>query len=122
MGGRSGTSWSHGQQEASVRVSCSHCLAGRCDEYLGGAIHCVIFSELESGRLPEASLKMAQQSILTGKGRFLFTSESVNEGHPDKLCDQVSDAILDACLAEDPNSKVHNSRASVLCQARICMT
>lgn len=37
---------------------------------------------------------------------FLFTSESVNEGHPDKLCDQVSDAILDACLKEDPQSKV----------------
>merc|ERR1719203_441198 len=37
---------------------------------------------------------------------FLFTSESVNEGHPDKLCDQVSDAILDACLKEDANSKV----------------
>merc|ERR1711871_790501 len=39
-------------------------------------------------------------------GNFLFTSESVNEGHPDKLCDQVSDAILDACLAQDPLSKV----------------
>ncbi|GAA6011407.1 hypothetical protein JCM11491_002773 [Sporobolomyces phaffii] len=38
--------------------------------------------------------------------RFLFTSESVGEGHPDKICDQVSDAILDACLAEDPWSKV----------------
>ncbi|KAG2588452.1 hypothetical protein PVAP13_5NG344500 [Panicum virgatum] len=37
---------------------------------------------------------------------FLFTSESVNEGHPDKLCDQVSDAVLDACLAQDPDSKV----------------
>jgi S-adenosylmethionine synthetase len=37
---------------------------------------------------------------------FLFTSESVNEGHPDKLCDQVSDAVLDACLKEDPTSKV----------------
>lgn len=37
---------------------------------------------------------------------FLFTSESVNEGHPDKICDQVSDAVLDACLREDPNSKV----------------
>eukprot|EP00741_Cyanophora_paradoxa_P009567 tig00001530_g9266.t1 len=37
---------------------------------------------------------------------FLFTSESVNEGHPDKLCDQVSDAVLDACLKEDPASKV----------------
>jgi len=37
---------------------------------------------------------------------FLFSSESVNEGHPDKLCDQVSDAILDACLKADPLSKV----------------
>ncbi|KAF4124068.1 S-adenosylmethionine synthetase [Geosmithia morbida] len=37
---------------------------------------------------------------------FLFTSESVGEGHPDKIADQVSDAILDACLAEDPLSKV----------------
>uniref|UniRef100_N1R2R6 S-adenosylmethionine synthase n=1 Tax=Aegilops tauschii TaxID=37682 RepID=N1R2R6_AEGTA len=37
---------------------------------------------------------------------FLFTSESVNEGHPDKLCDQISDAVLDACLADDPDSKV----------------
>jgi S-adenosylmethionine synthetase len=35
-----------------------------------------------------------------------FTSESVSEGHPDKLCDQVSDAILDACLSQDPESKV----------------
>jgi len=37
---------------------------------------------------------------------FLFSSESVNEGHPDKLCDQVSDAVLDTCLAADPKSKV----------------
>jgi S-adenosylmethionine synthetase len=37
---------------------------------------------------------------------FLFSSESVNEGHPDKLCDQVSDAILDECLKADPKSKV----------------
>src|SRR5512145_990557 len=37
---------------------------------------------------------------------FLFTSESVSEGHPDKLCDQVSDAILDAHLAGDANSRV----------------
>jgi S-adenosylmethionine synthetase len=36
----------------------------------------------------------------------LFTSESVTEGHPDKIADQISDAILDACLAEDPNSRV----------------
>jgi S-adenosylmethionine synthetase len=37
---------------------------------------------------------------------FLFTSESVGEGHPDKICDQISDAVLDACLTQDPNSKV----------------
>jgi len=37
---------------------------------------------------------------------FLFTSESVSEGHPDKMCDQVSDAVLDALIAEDPNSRV----------------
>ncbi|MDR1802105.1 MAG: methionine adenosyltransferase, partial [Treponema sp.] len=40
------------------------------------------------------------------KGRYLFTSESVGEGHPDKLCDQVSDAILDACIKDDPQSRV----------------
>ncbi|GMI75976.1 S-adenosylmethionine synthetase 1, S-ADENOSYLMETHIONINE SYNTHETASE-1 [Hibiscus trionum] len=43
---------------------------------------------------------------LVGMETFLFTSESVNEGHPDKLCDQISDAVLDACLAQDPDSKV----------------
>ncbi len=37
---------------------------------------------------------------------FLFTSESVSEGHPDKICDQVSDALLDAFLTKDPNSRV----------------
>ncbi len=37
---------------------------------------------------------------------YLFTSESVTEGHPDKLCDQVSDAVLDACIAEDKTSRV----------------
>jgi S-adenosylmethionine synthetase len=40
------------------------------------------------------------------KGRYLFTSESVTEGHPDKVCDQISDAILDACLEQDPDSRV----------------
>jgi S-adenosylmethionine synthetase len=38
--------------------------------------------------------------------RLLFTSESVTEGHPDKICDQISDAVLDACLAQDPKSRV----------------
>ena len=38
--------------------------------------------------------------------RYVFTSESVTEGHPDKICDQVSDAVLDAVLAQDPSSRV----------------
>ena len=38
--------------------------------------------------------------------RHLFTSESVSEGHPDKVADQISDAILDAILAKDPNARV----------------
>ena len=37
---------------------------------------------------------------------YLFTSESVSKGHPDKVADQISDSILDACLAQDPNSRV----------------
>jgi S-adenosylmethionine synthetase len=44
--------------------------------------------------------------ILAKRERFLFTSESVTEGHPDKIADQISDAILDACLAQDPYSRV----------------
>jgi S-adenosylmethionine synthetase len=40
------------------------------------------------------------------RGQYLFTSESVTEGHPDKLCDQISDAIVDAALAVDPESRV----------------
>lgn len=43
--------------------------------------------------------------MITKKHRF-FTSESVTEGHPDKMCDQISDAILDAILAKDPNARV----------------
>jgi S-adenosylmethionine synthetase len=43
---------------------------------------------------------------LSHKNRYLFTSESVTEGHPDKIADQISDAILDACLSDDPMSRV----------------
>ncbi|WP_260472915.1 methionine adenosyltransferase [Edaphobacter aggregans] len=43
---------------------------------------------------------------MSTRDRFLFTSESVTEGHPDKIADQISDAILDACLAQDPYSRV----------------
>src|SRR5215468_4956246 len=48
---------------------------------------------------------MQEESPLA-RETFLFTSESVTEGHPDKIADQISDAILDACIAEDPYSRV----------------
>ncbi len=45
-------------------------------------------------------------STFISSPKYLFTSESVTEGHPDKMCDQISDAVLDACLEQDPNSRV----------------
>merc|ERR1711941_9924 len=59
-------------------------------------------------RKPPAVYVMAEPAEKKARTErtFLFSSESVNEGHPDKLCDQVSDAVLDTCLAEDPKSKV----------------
>uniref|UniRef100_A0A8U8C606 S-adenosylmethionine synthase n=1 Tax=Geospiza parvula TaxID=87175 RepID=A0A8U8C606_GEOPR len=44
--------------------------------------------------------------VFIEEGTFLFTSESVGEGHPDKICDQISDAVLDAHLKQDPDAKV----------------
>merc|ERR1712144_115028 len=56
---------------------------------------------------PNTAIMVATNGVAHhNQGHFLFTSESVGEGHPDKIADQVSDAILDACLAEDPTSKV----------------
>ncbi len=46
------------------------------------------------------------RTVLSIRDKFLFTSESVTEGHPDKIADQISDAILDACLEHDPYSRV----------------
>src|SRR5437870_6509650 len=43
---------------------------------------------------------------MSGTARHLFTSESVTEGHPDKVADQISDSILDAILAKDPTARV----------------
>ena len=40
------------------------------------------------------------------RSNFIFTSESVSEGHPDKLCDRISDAVLDIFLAEEPEARV----------------
>src|ERR1700740_3426982 len=47
-----------------------------------------------------------EESALPARDRFLFTSESVTGGHPDKIADQISDAILDACLEQDTYSRV----------------
>jgi len=44
--------------------------------------------------------------VFKGSPKYLFTSESVTEGHPDKICDQISDAILDAMIKDDPYSRV----------------
>lgn len=49
---------------------------------------------------------MSMTSTFITSPKFYFTSESVTEGHPDKICDQVSDAVLDAIIAEDPNARV----------------
>lgn len=49
---------------------------------------------------------MPAQKFSPAQDRLLFTSESVTEGHPDKIADQISDAILDACLEQDPHSRV----------------
>ena len=45
-------------------------------------------------------------STFMSSPQLMFTSESVTEGHPDKMCDQISDAVLDACLAQDKSSRV----------------
>ncbi|GAA94796.1 hypothetical protein E5Q_01450 [Mixia osmundae IAM 14324] len=67
---------------------------------------CVYIARSISGSAHTMSLNQTRSTEPLGEGRFLFTSESVGEGHPDKICDQVSDAILDACLKDDPWSKV----------------
>ena len=51
---------------------------------------------------------------------FLFTSESVTEGHPDKVCDQISDAILDEFLSKDPKSRVAAETTVTTGMALVC--
>src|SRR3990167_3438190 len=50
--------------------------------------------------------KNQRRLLFMGIKNYLFTSESVTEGHPDKVADQISDAILDAILAQDPKARV----------------
>jgi S-adenosylmethionine synthetase len=52
------------------------------------------------------TVPVQEEFRLSTRDRFLFTSESVTEGHPDKIADQISDSILDACLEQDPYSRV----------------
>ena len=56
----------------------------------------------------------------TSTERWLFTSESVTEGHPDKLCDQISDAMLDECLRQDANSRVACETATTTGTIIVC--
>jgi len=63
-------------------------------------------SKLNPSTPMSASKKQKVSGSSTEERIFLFSSESVNEGHPDKVADQVSDAVLDACLTGDPYSKV----------------
>ncbi|KAL3079010.1 hypothetical protein niasHS_014792 [Heterodera schachtii] len=61
---------------------------------------------IENGTVAETLVDKEEKELTEQVGTFLFTSESVGEGHPDKMCDQISDAILDAHLALDPAAKV----------------
>jgi S-adenosylmethionine synthetase len=69
----------------------------------------LIFQRFENFRIPGDAI-MAKKATRSKKkddgNNYLFTSESVTKGHPDKVADQISDAILDAMLAQDPNSRV----------------
>src|SRR5438132_10474648 len=56
--------------------------------------------------LPVSTLLLSEEFELNNHRGVLFTSESVTEGHPDKIADQISDAVLDAALTQDPNSRV----------------
>src|SRR5437764_8257590 len=56
--------------------------------------------------MPLARPRTDMRSRFVSKDRYLFTSESVSMGHPDKVADQISDAILDHCLEHDPLSRV----------------
>ena len=63
-------------------------------------------STTEGGCRGRPVLRFAAMTSIVDAAQYLFTSESVTEGHPDKLCDQVSDAILDAILRDDPLARV----------------
>ena len=55
---------------------------------------------------PLLGLRVNEETTNMARTDYLFTSESVSEGHPDKVCDRISDAVLDAFLAEEPEARV----------------
>jgi S-adenosylmethionine synthetase len=72
------------------------------------------------GAAPVRALEAFFMTNQPGEGDFLFTSESVTEGHPDKICDQISDAVLDCMLAGDPMSRVAVETAVTTGLALLC--
>lgn len=84
---------------------------------IGSPMNTCNSQDLEPFRTPECRItvpvdklepisKAAIPPASLAPNHFLFTSESVGEGHPDKIADQISDAIVDACLEQDPYSKI----------------
>src|SRR5205085_4013883 len=74
--------------------------AARCGGILGRAVSPAYASVVGAARQHQGAHRMSRNA------RHLFTSESVTEGHPDKIADQISDSVLDAILAQDPASRV----------------
>ncbi len=67
----------------------------------------LVFPAIGRGSLsPFTRPQVAMSTTFMRSPKLFFTSESVTEGHPDKMCDQISDAVLDACLAQDPYARV----------------
>merc|ERR1711966_30265 len=73
---------------------------------------CSRFSQARNWTSSSSVRYVQTQNTIKMSVNYMFSSESVTEGHPDKLCDIVSDSVLDACLAQDPESKVACETAS----------
>jgi S-adenosylmethionine synthetase len=72
--------------------------------YGGRQVHPARQSSVAAGELRRDRLE--QKGLIVGKRDYIFTSESVSEGHPDKVCDRISDTVVDAFLAADPHARV----------------
>jgi hypothetical protein len=75
------------------------------DERVKNALRCIALSARLKGQFNFQGEKQMSNTFMSSPS-LMFTSESVSEGHPDKMCDQISDAVLDACLEQDPRSRV----------------